>query len=111
MRAAAASGASAEQTHHRRPPWATQVALGHYRAEHEERSAGEIADAEEDDRRPNPRLPSKLVPALAQLAQERLRFHLVGTRIDRDPNEERGGNTEARRVEQDRRARAAESHE
>src|SRR5581483_4928488 len=66
---------------------AAVVLLHHERCEHTPRLAGEVADSEEHDRVEDPALPSELGPAVAQLAQERLRLDGVGAACDVDARE------------------------
>src|SRR5205823_13474601 len=87
------------------------VALRDDRAEHEQGGPRHVAETEEDDRRPNPRLPPELVPALAYLPEERLRLDDVRARREGKPQEQRRGDREARRVDGERRAGAAERDE
>src|SRR5471030_2540278 len=96
---------------HRPRPRATEIALGDNWPEHEQRCAREVADPEEHDRRPDPRLLPEGVPSFAQLAEKRLRLHAVAAWLDRDAPEQHGSGGEARRVDEDCRAGAAERDE
>ena len=86
---------------------AAEVALGDDRAEHPVGREREVADPEEDDRRPDPRLATELVPALAQVGEEGLR--LDGLRALRQPqrDQEQRPECKGRSIDQKRRPRTA----
>src|SRR5207248_4364845 len=80
------------------------------RPEHAVRRAGEIADAEEPDRRPDSGLAAELEPAFAQLLEERSRLDRVRAR-GRQPDQEQRDRHDRRGVEEQGRARAAEDEQ
>ena len=86
---------------------AAEVSLGDDRAEHPVGREREVADPEEDDRRPDPGLAAELVPALAQLGEEGLRLHCLGAGRQPQRQQQQRAERKGRGIDQKRRPRAA----
>src|SRR6266545_432804 len=72
---------------------------------------GEVADPEEDDRRPDPGLALELAPAFPQVGEERLRFDDLGSSGQLQAPQEHGRDGKRHGVGKERQARASDRDE